>query len=278
MIALHRRPLQEAGATELWDPYSATPVTRPQALAGVTAAVHLSGANLAGRRWTASFKHEISDSRVTPTHALANLLAGLKPKPSVLVCASAIGIYGDRGDEVLTEASLPGNGFLAEVCVAWEKATQPAEDAGIRVVHLRFGVVLSPQGGALAQMLPIFRAALGGRLGGGCQWISWVALSDVTRVIEFALHTASLSGPVNVVAPNPVTNSEFTRSLARVLHRPALIPVPAFGLRLAFGEMADATILQSERVLPARLDAAGFDFEYPQLETALRAVLPSSKE
>jgi uncharacterized protein (TIGR01777 family) len=274
IVTLHRRPLQGAGAGELWDPYSATPVTRPQALAGVTAAVHLSGANLAGRRWTPSFKQQILDSRVTPTHALASLLAGLKPKPAVLVCASAIGIYGSRRDEVLTEASLPGIGFLPEVCRAWEKATQPATDAGIRVVHLRFGVALSPQGGALAQMLPVFRAGLGGRLGGGRQWISWVALPDVTRVIEFALQTASLSGPVNVVAPNPVTNAEFTRSLARVLHRPALLPVPAFGLRLAFGEMAEATILQSERVLPARLGAAGFHFEYPLLEGALRAVLP----
>ena len=149
---------------------------------------------------------EILESRVKPTHAIATLLAGLRPRPSVLVCASAIGIYGGRGDELLTEASLPGTGFLPEVCLAWENATQPATEAGIRVVHLRFGVVLSPAGGALAKMLPIFRAGLGGKLGSGRQWISWVALPDAVRAIEFALQTASLSGPVNVVAPNPVTN------------------------------------------------------------------------
>ena len=180
-------------------------------------------------------------------------------------------IYGGRGDEVLTESSLPGSGFLPDVCLAWEGATQPASDAGIRVVHLRFGVVLSPYGGALAQMLPVFRAGLGGRLGSGRQWISWVALPDVIRAIEFALETASLAGPVNVVAPNPVTNLEFTRSLGRALHRPTLLRVPAFALRLAFGEMAEATILASERVLPARLSALGFDFEYPELDAGLRA-------
>lgn len=276
-ITLHRVAQQGPGASELWDPYSATPMSRPQALQSVTAAVHLSGANLAGRRWTSSFKQQISDSRVTPTHALATLLAGLKPKPEVLVCASAIGIYGDRGEEPLTETSVPGSGFLPEVCLAWERATRPAADAGIRVVHLRFGVVLSPEAGALAQMLPIFRAGLGGRLGSGRQWISWIALPDAARAIEFALQTPSLAGPVNVVAPNPVTNAEFTRTLARVLHRPALLPAPALVLRLAFGEMAEATILQSERVLPARLEANGFHFEYPQLEGALRALLPSSK-
>jgi uncharacterized protein len=278
-ITLHRRPsAQRTEASEWWDPYAATPVSRPEGLEGVTAAVHLSGVNLAGRRWTSAYKGEISASRVTPTHALAKLLAGLRSKPEVLVCASAIGIYGNRGDEELSEASPPGSGFLPDLCVAWEEAARPAEDAGIRVVHLRFGVVLSPQGGALEQMLPIFRAGLGGRLGSGRQWISWIALPDVIRVIEFVLQTRSMSrnisGPVNVVAPNPVTNLEFTRSLARALRRPAVLPVPAFALRLAFGEMAEATILQSERVVPARLSAAGFDFEYPKLDAALRAILP----
>jgi hypothetical protein len=285
MVSLLRRSLPEAGArdagsdrvsNELWDPYSATPVSRPRSLDGATAAVHLSGANLAGRRWTSSYKREILASRVRPTHALATVLAGLRPKPAVLVCASAIGIYGSRGGELLTEGSLPGSGFLPKVCLAWEKATQPAADAGIRVVHLRFGVVLSPHGGALAQLLPVFRAGLGGRLGSGRQWMSWVVLPDVIRVIEFALQTVSLSGPVNVVAPNPVTNLEFTRSLGRVLHRPALLHVPAFALRSAFGEMAEATILESERVMPACLQAAGFDFEYPELEAALHAVLQRS--
>jgi uncharacterized protein len=279
-ISLHRHRLHagmlRAGFQELWDPYAATPMSRPLELRGTSAAVHLSGANLAARRWTSSYKREILESRVKPTHALATMLAGLRPKPAVLVCASAIGIYGSREDELLTEASLPGSGFLPEVCLAWEKATQPATDAGIRVVHLRFGVVLSAGGGALAQMLPVFRAGLGGRLASGRQWISWVALPDATRAIEFALETLSLSGPVNVVAPNPVTNLEFTRSLGRVLHRPALLRVPAFALRLAFGEMAEATILESERVMLARLIASGFDFEYSDLEAALRAMLPSS--
>jgi uncharacterized protein (TIGR01777 family) len=274
-IRLHRD--SGAGGEGLWDPYAANPVRRPEALEGTTAAVHLSGANVAAR-WTSSYKRKILESRVTPTRALATLLAGLRSKPAVLVCASAIGIYGGRGDEVLTEASAPGSGFLADVCMAWEKATQPAIDAGIRVVHLRLGVVLSPAGGALARMLPVFRAGLGGRLGSGRQWISWVALPDATRAIMFAIETPSLSGPVNVVAPNPVTNQEFTRALGRVLHRPALLPVPAFALSLAFGEMAKATILESERVMPAQLTASGFHFEYPDLEAGLRAVLPSSKE
>jgi uncharacterized protein len=278
MVTLHRHPSQGTGAGELWDPYAATPMSRPEALEGITAAVHLSGANLAGQRWTPAYKREIAESRVTPTHALTTLLAGLRSKPAVLVCASAIGIYGDRGDEVLTEDSLPGSGFLPGLCLAWEEAAQPATDAGIRVVHLRFGVVLSSQGGALAQMLPVFRAGLGGRLGSGRQWISWVALADVTRTIEFVLETKGISGPVNVVAPNPVTNLEFTRALARALRRPAALRVPSFVLRLALGEMAEATILQSERVMPARLSAAGFHFAFPELGAALREVLFPSKE
>jgi uncharacterized protein len=274
-ITLHRRPsAQRTEAWELWDPYAATPVIRPEGLEGITAAVHLSGANLAGQRWTSAYKGEIAASRVTPTHALAKLLASLRAKPEVLVCASAIGIYGNRGDEELSEISLPGTGFLPGLCVAWEEAGRPAEDAGIRVVHLRFGVALSRQGGALKQMLPVFQAGLGGRLGNGRQWISWIALPDVIRVIEFVLRSRNISGPVNVVAPNPVTNLDFTRSLARALRRPAALPVPAFALRLAFGEMAEATILQSERVVPARLSAAGFDFEYPKLDAALSAILP----
>lgn len=272
----HRLPganVENGGHQALWDPYAATPMSRPEELEGISGAVHLSGANLAGRRWTSSYKQKILESRVKSTRALATLVAGLQSKPEVLVCASAIGIYGDREDELLTEASLPGSGFLADVCLAWEQAAQPALDAGIRVVHLRFGVVLSPAGGALAQMLPIFRAGLGGRLGSGRQWMSWIALSDVIRAIELALETASLAGPVNVVTPNPVTNLEFTRTLGRALRRPTLLRVPGFALRVAFGEMADNTILQSERVWPGRLNASGFKFEYPELEAGLRAIL-----
>ena len=259
----------------LWDPYAAHPMSDPDLLAGVTGAVHLSGANLAGRRWSPTFKRKIIESRVKPTRALALMLARLRPKPSSLICASAIGIYGGRGDDVLTEASTPGSGFLPETCLAWERATQPAEDAGIRVVHLRIGVVLSRDGGALKQMLPIFQLGLGGRLGNGGQWLSWVALPDVARAIVFALETKSLHGPVNVVSPQPVTNAEFTRRLGRALHRPALLPVPAVALRLAFGDMAEATILESARVLPAALQAANFAFEYPDLAAALQALLPS---
>jgi uncharacterized protein len=277
IISLVRRRLPDAGGYQrLWDPYSVTPVSDPRSLDGTTAAVHLSGANLAGRRWNSAYKRQILESRVKPTHAIATLLAGLRPRPSVLVCASAIGIYGGRGDELLSEASLPGTGFLPEVCLAWEKATRPASEAGIRVVHLRFGVVLSPVGGALAKMLPVFRAGLGGKLGSGHQWISWVALPDAVRAIEFALRTDSPSGPVNVVAPNPVTNLAFTRALGRALQRPTLLQVPAFALRMAFGEMAEATILESARVMPACLSASGFDFEYPELEAGLRTLLDQS--
>ena len=278
IISLHRQALHGArvlneGVPGLWDPYAAAPMSRPREIEGITAAVHLSGANLAGRRWTSSYKQEILESRVKPTHALATMLAGLRPKPKVLVCASAIGIYGGRGDEVLTEASSPGSGFLPELCLAWERATKPASKAGIRVVHLRFGVVLSPEGGALAQMLPIFRAGLGGRLGSGRQWISWVALPDVTRAIEFALETSSLAGAVNVVAPNPVTNLQFTRSLGRVLHRPTLLPVPAFALRLAFGEMAEALLLNGQRAIPERLEREGFQFDDQRIAQGLARAL-----
>jgi uncharacterized protein (TIGR01777 family) len=241
----------------------------PGQLAGVTAAIHLSGANVSGKRWTASYKREIEESRIKPTLALSTLLAGLERPPAVLVCASAVGIYGDRGEEELSEASSPGSDFLARVCLAWEAATKPASDAGIRVVHLRFGVVLAPQGGALAKMLPIFRLGLGGPLGSGRQWMSWIALEDAVGAIEFALQTQELAGPVNVVSPQPVTNLQFTRSLSRVLHRPAVLPVPSFALRSLFGEMAEATILASQRVLPARLTALGFPFAFPELDRAL---------
>ena len=275
-ITLHRGP--SGVAEEFWDPYASKPVARPEAFEGIHAAVHLSGANLAARRWTSAYKREIVESRIKPTQAIAKLLAGLRSKPEVLICASATGIYGNRGDEELSEASQPGSGFIPDLCVAWEAAARPAQDAGIRVVYLRFGVVLSPLGGALKQMLPLFRLGLGGRLSSGRQWTSWVALPDVTRAIEFVLQAKNISGSVNMVAPTPVTNLEFTRSLAGALHRPAVLAVPGFALRLGLGEMVDSTILQSERVVPARLLAAGFDFEYPVLDGALRAILPPRKE
>ncbi len=264
-------PLQRApgSGAVVWNPYAAQPLNDPSRLNGVTAAVHLAGANVSGKRWSKAYKQEILDSRVKPTKALAGLLAGLPKPPSVLVCASAVGIYGDRGDEELDEASSPGSGFLAEVCIAWEAAAQAARDAGIRVVHLRFGVVLAGQGGALEKMLPIFRLGMGGPLGGGRQWMSWVAISDAIAAIEFALETPQLAGPVNVVAPQPVTNLEFTHALGKAVHRPAIVPAPAFALKLAFGEMADEALLASQRVVRSRLTEHGFSFAFPRLDSAL---------
>ncbi len=260
----------------LWDPYATVPIADPArsaCLEGSAGAIHLSGASVAGRRWTARNKQTIVASRVQTTHALASLLGGLRAKPPVLVCASAVGIYGDRGDEVLDEASAPGSSFLAQVCKAWEEAAEPAALAGIRIVHLRFGVVLSPQGGALAQMLPIFRLGLGGKLGSGQQWMSWIALPDAVRAIEFALAAESLSGAINVVAPSAVTNLEFTRTLGHALARPTLLTAPAFALKLVLGEMADGAVLASQRVIPQRLQAAGFEFQHPKLCGALGALI-----
>jgi hypothetical protein len=190
-------------------------------------------------------------------------------KPEVMVCASATGFYGNRGDETLTEQSAAGVGFLSEICQAWEAAAKPAEDAGIRVVHLRFGVVLGRDGGALGKLLPLFRMGLGGRLGDGQQWMSWISLTDAVNAILFAVERSSLAGAVNVVAPDPITNSEFTRGMAVALGRPAVIPAPAFAIKLAFGEMAE-TVLGSQRVLPERLLGAGFPYIYPELMRAIR--------
>jgi uncharacterized protein len=262
-----------AGPGEIfWDPAAGS--LSPAALEGADAVVHLSGENV-GRRWTAARKARIRSSRVASTRLLSETLAALQRPPEVLISASAVGVYGDRGDQVLTEDSPPGNparDFLVSVAQEWEKAAEPAGAEGIRVVHSRFGVVLSPAGGALRKLLLPFRLGLGGRLGSGEQWMSWVSIDDaveaVHRLIEDGLH-----GPVNVTAPKPVTNRDFTRTLARVLSRPALFPVPAAGLRLILGEMAGATILSSARALPARLLETGFRFGNPDLESALRHVL-----
>lgn len=257
----------------LWNPESATPFANTGALEGFTASIHLSGADVSAHRWTAAYKHEIVTSRVNSTRALATALAGLRVPPKTLLVASAVGIYGNRGEEALDEHSSPGSGFLAEVCAAWEAAAQPAVDAGIRVVPLRFGVVLAPDGGAVARMIPLFKLGLGGRLGNGKQWMSCVSLTDVVRAAMFAIETPSISGPINVTAPSPVTNAYFTRALASRLHRPALIPAPAFALRLAFGEMADEALLASARVYPRKLIDAGFTFSHPTIENALAAIL-----
>ena len=242
-------------------------------LAAHDAVVHLAGENISTGRWTPEKKARIRDSRVQVTRRLCETVAKLAQPPRVVICASAIGYYGNRGDEVLREESAPGAGFLAEVCRDWEAATKPAVDAGIRVVNLRFGVILSATGGALAKMLTPFRLGLGGVLGDGRQWMSWVALDDVVGVIRDALANETLRGPVNVVAPQPVTNREFTKTLGRVLRRPTVCPAPAFALRLALGEMADALLLASQRAEPAKLVAGGYPFLFSKLGDALQHVL-----
>ncbi|MCA1632296.1 MAG: TIGR01777 family oxidoreductase [Acidobacteria bacterium] len=236
--------------------------------------IHHSSFIAYGGRWTAEKKRRIRDSRVKSTKLLAETLAGLREKPKVLVSASAIGFYGNRGGELLHEESASGEEFLSEVCREWEKAALPASQAGIRVVHLRIGIVLAAEGGALAQMLTPFKLGIGGRMGSGAQYMSWVALDDVVGIIKHALNEEQVRGPVNTVAPAPVTNAEFTKAMGRVLSRPALLPMPAFALRLALGrEMADSLLLGGARVEPARLKATGYQFAYPELEGALRHVL-----
>lgn len=235
--------------------------------------VHLAGENIAAGRWTRARKARIRDSRVKVTRRLCESLAGLSQPPKVLVSASAVGYYGDRGEEVLTEESPAGMGFLSEVCRGWEAACEPAVQKGIRVVNLRTGMVLSAAGGVLPRMLLPFRMGLGGRIGSGRQFMSWIDLDDLVGVIFHALTCDTLAGPVNAVAPNPVINLEFTRTLGRVLRRPTFFCVPAWALRLALGEMADELLLASARVAPARLAASGYVFRYPELEGALRHVL-----
>jgi uncharacterized protein (TIGR01777 family) len=242
-------------------------------LEGFDAVVHLAGENIASGRWTAAKKARIRDSRVQGTHLLCEALAQLVSPPRVLVSASAVGYYGDRGEEVLRENSRPGRDFLADVCRAWEAATTPAAQRGIRVVNLRFGIVLSAAGGALTRMLLPFKIGAGGTIGSGQQYMSWITLDDVIGVVHHALLTESLQGPVNTVTPQPVTNRTFTRTLGRVLRRPTWAHMPAFVARAVFGEMADALLLASTRVEPARLNDTNYTFRYPELDGALRHVL-----
>jgi uncharacterized protein (TIGR01777 family) len=260
------------GAGEVrWDPAGGN--TDTAGFEGADAVVHLAGENIAKGRWTPEQKARIRDSRVTGTRVLCEVLARLSHPPKVLVSASAIGYYGDRGAEVLQEESAPGAGFLPEVCRAWEEATTPAVQKGIRVVPVRFGLVLSPAGGALAKMLAPFKLGVGGVIGSGEQYMSWVTLDDVVGAIAHTLVTEELRGPVNVVAPQAVTNQDFTKTLGRVLGRPTLLPLPTFAARLAFGEMADALLLASARVEPKRLLATGYQFRHTDLESALRYLL-----
>lgn len=267
---LVRGPSGGAGGDVRWDPEAG--VLDAGGLEGCDAVVHLAGENIAGR-WTAAKKRRIRDSRVKGTGLLAQALARLGRPPRVLVCASAIGYYGDRGAEAMREDSPRGKGFLAEVCAEWEAAAAPAAQKGIRVVNLRFGVVLSPRGGALAKMLLPFRLGLGGTVGRGNQWMSWIAIDDAVGAILHALQSEALRGPANAVAPNPVTNRDFTRALGRAVRRPTIFPMPAFAARLAFGEMAEELLLASTRVEPVKLLATRYAFRHPEVEGALRHLL-----
>lgn len=265
-----RRLGRGGDAEHVWDPERG--VLPTTATAGLDAVVHLAGAGVAGL-WTAGRRRAIRDSRVRGTELLCARLAAQPEPPQALLSASAVGYYGDRADMPLPEDSDSGSGFLAETCLEWERATQPAAQRGVRVVRLRLGVVLSATGGALPRMLPVFRAGLGGRLGNGRQFMSWITLDDAVAVIEHALVTTNLRGAVNVVAPQAVTNAEFTRILARVLGRPAWLPVPALVLRMLLGAMADEMLLASARAVPRQLEATGFRFRAATLEDALRQVL-----
>jgi uncharacterized protein len=253
-----------------WDPGKSLD---PAQAGGFDAVIHLAGENIFGR-WTEQKKERIRHSRVLGTRHVCEALARSGSKPGVLIAGSAIGYYGSRGDETLTEESALGMGFLAETCREWEAATQPAEQAGWRVVHLRTGVVLSTQEGALKKMLPPFRLGLGGQIGSGGQWLSWISIADTVATILHCLKTESLRGPVNMAAPNPVTNAEFSRTLAKTLHRPAFATVPAFAVKFLMGrEMAEETVLTSQRVMPARLLKSGFQFQQPELSGALKSLL-----
>jgi len=262
-----RSPATEASLP--WDP--AQPLSA-EAVSGFDAVIHLAGESIAGR-WTESKKKKIRDSRVVGTQNLANALARAQNKPRVWVSSSAIGYYGNRGDEVLTESSPPGSGFLAEVCREWEAATQAAADAGIRTVQIRTGVVLSPRGGALGKMLTPFKMGAGGRMGDGQQWMSWIDVEDLVGALLHIVHSEGLHGPVNMVGPKPVRNAEFTQILASVLNRPAMFPLPALAVKLAFGEMGETVLLGSQQVEPTRLVHSGFAFRFETLRDSLEHAL-----
>jgi len=252
-----------------WDP--SVPIA-PQTVSGFDAVIHLAGEGIFGR-WTAAKKSKIRDSRVVGTFNLASALAQAEDKPKVFVCGSAIGYYGNRGDETLREESAPGTGFLAEVCQDWEEATTPAVQADIRTAHVRIGVVLSPKGGALGAMLPPFKVGLGGRTGNGQQWMSWIDVRDMVGAIHHILKNDLIQGPVNLVAPKPVRNTEFATTLASVLSRPAILPLPAFAVKLAFGEMGEELLLGSQKVEASKLISSGYPFRFRELRASLKAIL-----
>jgi uncharacterized protein (TIGR01777 family) len=263
------------GDTIAWDPAAGT--IHGAELDGFDTVVNLAGAGIGDKRWTPDRKRELLASRTASTSVLANALADLLKPPAVFVTASGTHFYGNRGDEILTEESEPGTGFLAEVCRAWEAAAQPAEEAGVRVVRMRTGVVLGADGGALTQMLRPFKLGLGGRQGSGRQYLSWVSLTDALGVIRRLIDDPAISGAVNVTAPNPVTNAEFTATLGKVLHRPTAIPTPMLALKARYGsELVHELLLDGHRVVPQKLLDAGFEFVYPDLESALRASLATT--
>jgi uncharacterized protein (TIGR01777 family) len=265
------RTKERADKNIYWDPEAG--ILDGAGLENVDAVVHLAGENISEGKWTDEKKARIRDSRIKGTTLLSNRISSLKTKPRVLVSASAIGIYGNRGSEVLTENSSPGDDFLSGVCRDWESSTNAAKEAGIRVVNARIGIVLSKAGGALGKLLVPFKMGVGGRVGDGKQYMSWIAIADLISAIAFAIETDFLNGPVNLVAPNPVTNEAFTNALGEVLSRPTILPAPAFAMRMLFGEMADALLLSSARVIPEKLISSGYKFQYPELKSALKSVL-----
>jgi len=272
VTTLVRRHRQVSAGAVYWNPDRTGSAVHPMVLEGLDAVIHLNGASV-GRPWTRRYRKEIVASRVETTRGLCDSLVQVHEPPPVLLVASAVGIYGSRDDETLVEASAAGSGFLAETCKAWENASAKVAAQGVRVVHLRFGVVLDRKGGALGRLLPVFRCGLGGKMGSGRQWMSWVSLRDAVRAILFLLERNDLAGAFNVTAPQPATNAEFTRALGAALHRPTLVTIPAGGLRLGLGEMADQTLLASQRVVPRRLLDAGFCFEDSEIGPALKALL-----
>ncbi len=271
VVRLVRRAVAPGDDLAVWNPDAGKLET--SALEQTDAVVHLAGESINALRWTDGRKERMRKSRIGGTRLLSESLARLAVPPRVLVSASAVGFYGTRGDEVLTEESHAGSGFLSDVCQEWEAAAEPAREKGIRVVNLRIGMVLSAKGGALPAMLPAFKAGVGGKLGDGRQFVSWIAIDDLTRAISHAITTESLSGPVNAVSPNPVRNLEMTKALGNVLQRPTILSMPAFAVRLIFGEMGDALLLSSQRVEPRRLLASGFTFQFPDFEDSLRRLL-----
>jgi uncharacterized protein (TIGR01777 family) len=274
VVRVVRRQVRPGELALSWDPEAGT--IDAGGLEGADAVIHLAGAGIGDGRWTESRKRVLVDSRIRSTALLADAVAGLDHKPRVLVSASAIGFYGDRDDEILTEQSSAGDDFLASLCVRWEAETAPAADAGVRVVCVRTGIVLSTEAGALPKLLPLFRLGLGGRFGSGAQWWSWISLDDEISALTWLLEN-DIRGPVNLVGPNPVTNRQFTRILGAALSRPALFPVPRFGPRLLMGsELADSLLFTSARVQPSILESSGFDFSHPTLEVALRHILEAS--